>query len=125
MTWGVHVSSCAAFSNIRRQRFARTGFPPIADLLNCRRHRDGSTTVSNTPDGGAVWFYNLAAMLSELGPREEAARAAPQATDLYRGLAQVRPQTIIRPDLERIAQKLAAILSQRASDGDSSMGGPR
>jgi Tetratricopeptide repeat len=62
------------------------------------------------PEMRAQHFNNLAAMLSELGRREEALTAAQEAADLYRGLARARPEAFT-PNLATSLNNLANVLS--------------
>ena len=59
---------------------------------------------------------NLAAMLSDLGRREEALTTAQEAADLYRGLARARPEAFT-PDLAMSLNNLADPVSAWATRG--------
>ena len=62
-----------------------------------------------TPDLAGV-LSNLAALLSDVGERDEAVGVAREAVGLYRGLAQVSPKVFV-PKIARSLSNLAALLS--------------
>src|SRR5260370_39228819 len=57
-----------------------------------------------------TWLSNLGVRLSNLGRREEALAASQEAVDIYRRLAQTRPDAFL-PDLAASLSNVGALLA--------------